>query len=339
MNGPRQAAVLGSPIGHSLSPVLHRAAYQALGLSDWTYTAINTDEAALPSLLTWLRSEPSWAGLSLTMPLKTAAVGLVDRLDDTAALVGAVNTVVVEPDGTLAGHNTDIAGIRYAVLQALGAIPALAHPEAAPLAPGSSSAAGLSAAGSSGAGWQPSHWDGSSTWPALASPPVRALVLGAGGTARAAVAALASVGVRRVGVVARRAAAVAPLAQIGERVGLAVTALPWEIVAGGLRSGPDLVIATTPEGVTDQIAEWTWPAGCPLVELLYHPWPTALAVTAYRSGARVSGGLVVLAAQAVEQVRLFTGRTVDVATLLTAGTQTLTRRATAASLTIPTHAR
>src|SRR5262245_2096347 len=93
INGPRQAAVLGSPVRHSLSAVLHRAADQPRGLADWSYTAITTAEAALPSLLTWLRSEPTWAGLSLTMPLKTVAVGLVDRLDETAALVGAVNTV------------------------------------------------------------------------------------------------------------------------------------------------------------------------------------------------------------------------------------------------------
>ncbi|MBL7493188.1 shikimate dehydrogenase, partial [Frankia sp. AgW1.1] len=70
--------MLGSPIAHSLSPVLHRAAYQALGLDDWSYTAIETDEAGLAGVLDQVRSQPGWAGLSLTMPLKTAAVPLVD---------------------------------------------------------------------------------------------------------------------------------------------------------------------------------------------------------------------------------------------------------------------
>lgn len=305
----RRAAVLGSPIGHSLSPVLHRAAYHALGLDDWSYTAIETDEAGLAEVLAEVRSEPGWAGLSLTMPLKTAAVALVDRLDASAEAVGALNTVVVEPGGTLVGYNTDIAGIRHAVVQVLGAARPGGH-EALPAAQVDVTASAPSAGS-----------------PVLATPPIRPVVLGAGGTARAAVAALAAVGSRRVGVVARRPAAVVPLAQIGERLGIEVVALPWETVTGGLPRGVDLVVATTPAGVTDPLADWAWPAGCPLVELLYHPWPTALAVTAYRASARVAGGMVVLAAQAAEQVSLITGRPVRVDVLLTAGTQALTRRA------------
>ncbi|MBL7549074.1 shikimate dehydrogenase [Frankia sp. AgB1.9] len=309
--------MLGSPIAHSLSPVLHRAAYQALGLDDWSYTAIETDEAGLAGVLDQVRSQPGWAGLSLTMPLKTAAVPLVDRLDASVEAVGALNTIVVEPDGSLAGYNTDIAGIRYAVRQVLGAARPGGH-EALPAAAAPAPPAG-------GGGSQSPVPQ--SPVPPLAAPPVRPLLLGAGGTARAAVAALAAVGVRRVGVVARRAAAVVPLTEIGAGLGIEVVALPWETIAGGLPRGVDLVVATTPAGVTDQLAEWAWPAGCPLVELLYHPWPTALAVTAYRAGARVGGGMAVLAAQAAEQVTLFTGRPVRVEVLLTAGTQALTRRA------------
>ncbi|MFN2519054.1 MAG: shikimate dehydrogenase, partial [Jatrophihabitantaceae bacterium] len=63
-----RAAVLGSPISHSLSPVLHRAAYAALDLPDWTYDAIECDESGLPALLGELG--PDWVGLSLTKPLK-----------------------------------------------------------------------------------------------------------------------------------------------------------------------------------------------------------------------------------------------------------------------------
>ena len=72
-----KAAVLGSPIAHSLSPVLHRAGYQALGLDGWTYQAIECDEAGLPGLIG--RCGPGWAGLSLTMPLKRAVLPLLDE--------------------------------------------------------------------------------------------------------------------------------------------------------------------------------------------------------------------------------------------------------------------
>ncbi|MFF0782181.1 shikimate dehydrogenase [Streptomyces sp. NPDC003720] len=105
----RRAAVLGSPIAHSLSPVLHRAAYEALGLGGWSYDRFEIDEAALPGFLDGLG--PEWAGLSLTMPLKRAVIPLVDEISDTAAAVDAVNTVVLTEDGRRLGDNTDIPGM------------------------------------------------------------------------------------------------------------------------------------------------------------------------------------------------------------------------------------
>jgi shikimate dehydrogenase len=105
----RRAAVLGSPIAHSLSPVLHRAAYGALGLSEWSYDRFEVDEEALPGFLAELG--PEWAGLSLTMPLKRAVIPLVDEITDTAASVEAVNTVVFKQDGRRVGDNTDIPGM------------------------------------------------------------------------------------------------------------------------------------------------------------------------------------------------------------------------------------
>ena len=68
-----KAAVLGSPVAHSLSPALHLAAYRALGLDGWSYQAIECDEAGLPGRLAGCG--PGWAGLSLTMPLKRAVLG------------------------------------------------------------------------------------------------------------------------------------------------------------------------------------------------------------------------------------------------------------------------
>ncbi|MGV2915342.1 shikimate dehydrogenase [Streptomyces alfalfae] len=105
----RRAAVLGSPIAHSLSPVLHRAAYEELGLSDWSYDRFEIDEAALPAFIGELG--PEWAGLSLTMPLKRAVIPLLDEISATAASVEAVNTVVLTEDGRRTGDNTDVPGM------------------------------------------------------------------------------------------------------------------------------------------------------------------------------------------------------------------------------------
>ncbi|MFE9678166.1 shikimate dehydrogenase [Streptomyces sp. NPDC006259] len=109
MTASRRAAVLGSPVAHSLSPVLHRAAYRELGLTEWTYDRFDVDEAALPSFVEGLGAE--WAGLSLTMPLKRAVIPLLDEISETAAWVEAVNTVVFTEDGRRVGDNTDIPGI------------------------------------------------------------------------------------------------------------------------------------------------------------------------------------------------------------------------------------
>ncbi|MCH5673385.1 shikimate dehydrogenase [Streptomyces gilvus] len=109
MTAPHRAAVLGSPIAHSLSPRLHTAAYRALGLDDWSYDRFEIDETALPGFLGGLG--PEWAGLSLTMPLKRAVIQLLDEITDTAASVEAVNTVVLRPDGRKVGDNTDIPGL------------------------------------------------------------------------------------------------------------------------------------------------------------------------------------------------------------------------------------
>ncbi|WP_020573709.1 shikimate dehydrogenase [Actinopolymorpha alba] len=111
----RRCAVLGSPIAHSLSPVLHRAAYAELGL-DWRYDAFEVDEAGLADFVDGLG--PEWRGLSLTMPLKRVVLPLCDEVSEQAALVGAVNTLLLE-EGRRTGTNTDVPGI-VAALRARG---------------------------------------------------------------------------------------------------------------------------------------------------------------------------------------------------------------------------
>ncbi|MGH3358377.1 MAG: shikimate dehydrogenase [Nocardioidaceae bacterium] len=109
-----RCAVLGSPIAHSLSPVMHRAAYAALGLDGWAYDAHEVDEAGLGAFLDGL--DDSWRGLSLTMPLKRAAVPLVDDLTPHALSVRTVNTIVFA-DGRRRGDNTDIPGMSVALAE------------------------------------------------------------------------------------------------------------------------------------------------------------------------------------------------------------------------------
>ena len=110
----RRCAVLGSPIAHSLSPVLHRAAYAAADL-DWSYDAHDVTEAGLADFLDGL--DETWRGLSLTMPLKRSVVPLLDSLSSRAEQAQAVNTVILENHGRRIGHNTDIAGAAAAITE------------------------------------------------------------------------------------------------------------------------------------------------------------------------------------------------------------------------------
>ncbi|MEU3064420.1 shikimate dehydrogenase [Streptomyces subrutilus] len=251
-----RAAVLGSPIEHSLSPVLHRAAYRELGLDDWTYDRFEIDEAALPGFVAGLG--PEWAGLSLTMPLKRAVIPLLDAVSDTAASVEAVNTVVLTPDGRRLGDNTDVPGIVAAL-----------------------------------------HERGIDEVPSAA-------VLGAGATASSALAALARICTGEVTAYVRSSARADEMREWGRRLGVDVRTADWSAAAAALTA--PLVIATTPAGATDELAGAVPEAPGTLFDVLYDPWPTALAAAwTARDGALV-GGLDLLVHQAVLQVEQMTGR-------------------------------
>jgi shikimate dehydrogenase len=269
----RRAAVLGSPIAHSLSPVLHRAAYAALGLSGWSYDAVECRADELADRLAEARTQPSFGGFSLTMPLKLTALSLVDELEPLARRVGAVNTVVAR-NGGLAGFNTDVPGMISAL-----------H------------AAGVA--------------------------DVRApTVLGGGGSAQAALAALAVLGAPTVRVLLRDPGKAGSLRQVAAAVGVGLEVHPW-----GRPEDTDLVVSTVPAGAADPLADlladFAWPGAAPLFDILYAPWPTRLAQVATAAGVPVIGGLELLAAQAVGQVELMTGHLVDVEVLLEAGRHAL----------------
>ncbi len=253
-----RAAVLGSPIAHSLSPVLHRAAYAALGLPGWCYDAHEVDEAGLPAFVRGLG--PEWAGLSLTMPLKRVALDVADSVADAAAAIGAANTLVPGPDGWRAS-NTDVTGI----------------------------AVSLRAAGA-GTG--------------------RAVVLGAGGTAQAALAALDELGVTDVTVLVRDAGRAGELRATADRLGVTPGIEPVltdDVAAARTLGGADVVISTLPAGGADELAGAHWRPGMTLLDAVYAPWPTPLAAGAAAGGATIVSGLEMLLQQAVAQVELMTG--------------------------------
>jgi shikimate dehydrogenase len=107
-----RAAVLGRPVAHSLSPLLHRAAYASLGLDDWTYDALDIGAEDLPVLLAGLGEE--WRGFSVTMPCKQAAVEVAQVVEPLPRLLGAANTLIRTDSGWRA-ENTDVTGIGMAL--------------------------------------------------------------------------------------------------------------------------------------------------------------------------------------------------------------------------------
>ena len=115
----KRAGVLGSPVAHSLSPALHRAAYAALGL-DWTYDRYEVTESELPAFFGELDEE--WAGLSLTMPLKSAIIPLLGEVDEVAGIITSVNTVLPGTQGWR-GTNTDVFGIVRSLVERLTQAP------------------------------------------------------------------------------------------------------------------------------------------------------------------------------------------------------------------------
>lgn len=118
------AAVIGDPVQHSLSPAMHNAAIEALGLN-WAYIACHVLPAGIPAAVAAVRAL-NWRGMNVTVPHKQAVMAEVDELSDAARAVGAVNTII-NRDGTLIGDNTDVVGIIRAVTDGAGLDPLPNH--------------------------------------------------------------------------------------------------------------------------------------------------------------------------------------------------------------------
>jgi shikimate dehydrogenase len=256
----RKAAILGKPVEHSLSPVLHGAAFRALGLDGWTYERVEMDAEGLPAFVAGLG--PEWTGLSVTMPGKRAALEYTDEVTSRAAAVGAANTLVRRESGWLADC-TDVAGITEA----------------------------LRIAG----GYEPGREDA-------------AIVLGAGGTAAAAVVGLAELGVRTVRLVVRDPARAAETVEAAKRAGLDAEVLRWSEADFGKLAAESAVLVSTvpPDAVRPHLAELAV-VGC-VLDVIYHPWPTRLAEAVAERGGRLATGLDMLLHQAFGQSEHFTGQ-------------------------------
>ncbi|MBW0255422.1 shikimate dehydrogenase [Cellulomonas sp. PS-H5] len=292
----RRAAVLGHPIAHSLSPVLHRAAYRALGLDGWAYDAVDVTEEQLPAFVGDL--DAGWAGLSLTMPLKQTVLPLLDHVEPLAAVVGAVNTVLVQAGGSgrpvLTGANTDVHGIVAALSE------------------------GLAAAREPGAGASGSAPQGANATDAVdtVSGPrtaVRtAVVLGAGATAASALAALAELGCTTPVVLARSLGRTGALARAAHRMGVEPAFRTLDGAPAAL-AGADLLVSTLPPHAADDLAATLAGGAAPLpgavlLDVAYDPRPTALHAAWLAAGGVAVPGERMLLHQAAEQVRLMTGR-------------------------------
>lgn len=273
-----KAAVLGSPIAHSLSPVLHRAAYQALGLTGWSYQAIECDEAGLPRLLAGCG--PDWAGLSLTMPLKRAVLSLLDDAGPLVAEVGAANTVRFDA-GLRHGHNTDVPGMITAITEAAGPLPA---------------------------------------------DPGPVLILGGGATACSALAAVRGLGASQATAAVRNPQRAGDLLAAADRLGMPVKLAPFD--DPGLPA-PRLLVSTAPAGAADhyadRIRQGQLRPGC-VLDVVYHPWPTALATAAQQAGVATAGGFALLLHQGAHQVELMTGKSAPVEAMRAAGLAALAAR-------------
>ena len=280
----RRAYVLGHPIAHSLSPALHRAAYAYLGEANLEYDRRDTLPDDLPAIMRGVRNPagteeaPYIAGLSVTMPLKTAVIQYCDELSETARVTGAVNTVYPRGERVL-GDNTDVIGIVNALLHA---------------------------------GLKPN--------PERDEP----AVIGGGATAISALTALHKLGYHRASVYARSLHKLGDLQAVAERLGVQLEQISLADLPQNLAErGHHPVISTLPARAADEWAsQLSGLKGAStthqpvLLDVAYNPWPSVLASVWEASGGAVVSGLEMLLYQAVEQVLLFTDRTLQPAELL-----------------------
>ena len=245
------AAVLGSPIAHSLSPLIHSLAYEYLGVAAH-YEAIEVNAGGLTKFL----DQTDKNCLSLTMPLKEEAMKVADVISDVATRISCGNTLSLN-EGVWSLTSTDVSGFDNAL-----------------------------------------RMHGIDTVDSV-------LIIGAGATARAAMASVSAI-TKSVSVVSRNSEREAAM----NRASLVdVTYLPWEFTSQF--NTATLVINTTPNQAADFFLSGIDKPRGTLFEVLYHPWPTAISRAWSKTQAQVIDGLDLLIHQAIAQVEIFSGVACD----------------------------
>lgn len=272
--------LIGYPVGHSLSPSIHNAALHTLGLAGdyrlFSIPPLPDGLAPLEKLLDMLR-RGELNGLNVTIPHKRSVFPLVDELTPAAQSIGAVNTLYTRK-GSLVGDNTDALGFGADLVRVLGSWPEIRPSDA-----------------------------GSHAW---------ALILGAGGSARAVAYALIQAG-WKVNVAARRleqaeglASSLMGLAPSGTLLASRLDELGQTIA----RNSYSLIVNTTPLGMVPNVSASPWPLSLPfpkaafVYDLVYNPPQTSLVKSAVASGLQACNGLGMLVEQAALAFELWTGR-------------------------------
>ncbi len=246
----RLAGIMGWPVAHSRSPLLHGFWLEETGV-DGAYVPLPVRPENLEAAL---RALPilGFRGCNLTIPLKAAALRVVDRVDPLARRIGAVNTIVVAPDGGLEASNTDIYGFRENLRE------------------------------------QAPEWD-----PETGA----AVVLGAGGSARAVIAALLDAGVGEIRIVNRTSCRAEAVAADLAGPDVEINVYSWDGVRGAL-NGAGLLVNTTSLGMSGQppldLDLAPLPRTAPVVDIVYVPLDTALLSAARKRGHPIVDGLGML---------------------------------------------
>lgn len=256
---PLRFALLGDPVAHSKSPLMHAAAFREMGLPH-TYEAIRVTAGELPAMIDSLRLG-TFAGFNVTVPHKVLAASLADeaRISGT----GAANTLVRAADGRIVAHNTDVTALREELAS-------------------------------------------------LGSADGRALVLGSGGAARAAIAALDALGVKDVAVRARTAGPLVTQPWEPSPESESRTRFVVQATTAGMSGGP-------PGDVSAGVVAWdALPADAAVLDVVYAPPETPFLRAAARRGLSRRNGLGMLARQGATALELWLGRPAPLGVMLAA---------------------